>query len=81
MQEENAHTQACYGDNSGPKQKGNSFPDIGNEPLEVLISVTTRIPSQIFRYAISSFATSSSDMRILDSGDRLERIHETGATR
>ena len=34
MQEENAHTQACYGDNSGPKQKSNSFPDIGNEPPE-----------------------------------------------
>jgi len=34
MQEENTHTQACYGDNSGPKQKCNSFPDIGNEPPE-----------------------------------------------
>src|SRR6266480_6990083 len=43
---------------------------------KVLISVTTRIPSQTFKYAISSFATSSSDMKVAPMAASTERIHE-----
>ena len=82
MQQENAHTQAHYSDNSGPKQKYISFIDVGNEPPESTDIGHDENPEPgTFKYAISSFATSRSDMTILDSGDRfVERIHETGAT-